>query len=83
MASEQLTNLASDIKATGDDIARDAERVRRIEEEKVSLDADDPRLLELANESEATSAKMAVKAKIETALVQEAAQHASSGAERE
>lgn len=73
MGTKRLTDIAADIKATGDDIATDAERVREIETEKVRLQADDPRLLELANESEAITAKMAVKAKVETALVEEAA----------
>ena len=73
MDNERLTDLAADIKATGDDIATDAERVRQIETAKVSLPADDPRLVDLANESEAIIAKMAVKAKVETALVEEAA----------
>jgi hypothetical protein len=44
--------------------------------EKVSLSPGGPRLVELANESEALAAKMAVTAKIETALVEEAAERA-------
>lgn len=73
MGPKRLTDIAADIKATGDDIATDAERVRQIETAKVRLRADDPRLIELAHESEAITAKMAVKAKVETALVEEAA----------
>ena len=73
MGTKRLTDIAADIKATGDDIATDAERVWQIETAKVSLRADDPRLVELANESEAVIAKMAVKVKAETALVEEAA----------
>ena len=73
MGSKRLTDIAADIKATGDDIAADAERVRQIETEKVSLRADDPRVVGLARESEALTAQMAVKAKVETALVEEAA----------
>lgn len=78
MGADQLTDLANDIKATGDDIATDAERIRQIEEEKVTLSPGDPRLIELANESEALAAKIAVKAKVETALVEEAAKHADA-----
>lgn len=37
MGTKRLTDIASDIKATGDDIATDAERVRQIELEKVDL----------------------------------------------
>jgi len=73
MGTKRLTDFAADIKATGDDIATDAARVRQIETEKVSLRANDSRLVELANESEAITAEMAVKAKAETALVEEAA----------
>lgn len=73
MGADHVADLANDIKATGSDIAVDAERIREIEEEKVTLDVADPRLLELANESEAISAKVAVKAKVETALIEEAA----------
>jgi hypothetical protein len=73
MGAGHLTDIANDVKATGSDIAVDAERIREIEEEKVTLDLSDPRLLELANESESISAKVAVKAKVETALIEEAA----------
>jgi len=73
MGTKRLSDIAADIKATGEDIATDAERVQQIEMAKVSLRADDPRLIELANESESITAEMAVKAKVETALVEEAA----------
>jgi hypothetical protein len=78
MGADELTEFANDIKATGSDIAVDAERIREIEEEKVTLNLTDPRLLELANESEAISAKVAVKAKVETALIEEAAKAADA-----
>jgi hypothetical protein len=77
MGAESLTELQNDIKATGEDIATDAERIRQIEQEKVTLTAGDPRLIELANESEALAAKLAVKAKVETALVEEAAERSA------
>jgi hypothetical protein len=68
--SERVTEIGDDIKATADDIATDARRVHEIETEKSRLSPDDPRLIELANESEALTAEMAVKAKTETALVE-------------
>lgn len=77
MGADEIADLANDIKATGSDIAVDAERIQEIEEEKVTLDLADPRLLELANESEAISAKVAVKAKVETALIEQAADTAN------
>lgn len=64
--------LEADIKATADDIARDAERIRHIEDEKARLDPGDPRIVELARESESIAARLAIKAKVETALVSEA-----------
>jgi hypothetical protein len=76
MAPDELTELEADIKATAEDIATDAERVLQIESEKVRLRPDDPRLVELARESESLTAKMAVKAKAETALVDASAQEA-------
>jgi len=76
MASDELTELEADIKATAADIATDAERVLKIESEKATLRADDPRLAELARESESLTAKMAVKAKAETSLVDASAQEA-------
>jgi hypothetical protein len=72
MGTERLTELESDIKATADDMATDAERIRRIEAEKASLDPSDDRIVELAHESESLAAELAVKAKAETALVTEA-----------
>ena len=80
MGSERVTEIGDDIKATADDIAADARCVHAIETEKSRLTPDDPRLIELANESEALTAEMAVKAKTETALVESAAEESREGA---
>ena len=69
---EPLTEIESDLKATSDDIAADAERIREIELEKTGLAPGDPRLVELARESEAIAGRMLDKTKAETALVDEA-----------
>jgi hypothetical protein len=77
VGSERVTEIGDDIKATADDIATDARRVHAIETEKSGLTPRDPRLIELAHESEALTAEMAVKAKTETALVETAAAEAA------
>ena len=68
----KVNDLDNDIRATADDIATDAERIRAIESEKARLAADDPRLVDLARESEDLAAKLATKTRVETALVNEA-----------
>jgi hypothetical protein len=78
MGTDGQHELEADIKATAEDIAADAERIRSIEAEKARLDPSDPRIIELANESEALAAKVAVKAQVETALVTEAHEDATS-----
>jgi len=67
-----LTELESDIRATADSVAADAERLQAIEETKASLSVGDPRLAELSLEAETLTAKMARKARVESALVREA-----------
>jgi hypothetical protein len=65
----ELSDLASDIKVTAADVAADAARVAEIEKTKAGLPANDPRLPELAKESEELAARMALTTKVETALV--------------
>jgi hypothetical protein len=47
-----VTDAGDDLRATSEDVAADAERLRRIEERKQSLAADDPELIELSAEAE-------------------------------
>ena len=68
----QLSEIASDLKATAEDVAADATRVAEIETKKASLPVTDPRLPALAKESEELAARMAQTTKVETALVREA-----------
>ena len=69
---DQLSEVASDLKATAEDVAADATRVAEIETKKASLAITDPQLPALAKESEELVAKMAQTTKVETALVREA-----------
>ena len=70
--SDGLTKLEQDLRATTEDLAADAARVKEIERRKGDLPADHPLTMELSEESEALTARMAEKAKVETALVEKA-----------
>ena len=47
-----VTDTGDDLRATSEDVAADADRLRRIEERKQSLPTDDPELIELSAEAE-------------------------------
>lgn len=64
--------LQSDIQATADDIAADSEVLREIETEKATLEATDPRLLELSRQAKALARGIAAKTVAEHELVLEA-----------
>jgi hypothetical protein len=65
-------DLQSDIQATAEDIAADSEILHRIETEKATLDAADPRALELASQAETLAHGIAAKTVAERELVVEA-----------
>jgi hypothetical protein len=69
---DELSDLASDIKVTAQDVAADAARIAEIETTKATLPVTDPRLPELAKESESLATKVALTTKVESALVREA-----------
>jgi hypothetical protein len=73
MDSQRRRDARADLKATSEDLAHDARRVASIEELKARLDPMDPRMLPLAEESEAIAAEMATKAEMESHLAREAA----------
>ena len=66
-----MTDAIHDLRATADDLAADAERLREIEERKVTLASDDPALLDLSTEAEALSREMAAKASVQRELAEE------------
>jgi len=68
-----LPDAADDLKATATDLAADAERLKQVEQEKVSLDPSDPRLKELAAEAEAIARELPNKAAAQSELVEELA----------
>ena len=67
-------DLESDIQATAEDIAADADVLQEIESEKAKIDADDPRALELAARAKDLAHDIATKTVVEHELVLEAGQ---------
>jgi hypothetical protein len=61
-------NRRDDLRATEESIRRDAARVEAIEDEKESLDPSDPRVAELADHVERTTAALHDKAVAEREL---------------
>jgi hypothetical protein len=72
-------DIESDIHATAEDIAADSEVLKDIETEKATIDARDPRALELASQAEGLAHGIAAKATAERELVSEANGLGSSG----
>jgi hypothetical protein len=66
-----MDDLEEDIRATAQSIEADADRLAAIEDEKKTLESDDPRLLELSREAEAISKRLVPKTVAERALVDE------------
>jgi hypothetical protein len=67
-----MSDLERDLRATTEDIAADAARLKRIEEEKAGLAADDPRLLVLSEEGEAIARRLVTKTVAEREMANEA-----------
>jgi hypothetical protein len=67
-------DLESDIQATAEDIAADADVLQAIEAEKANIDPSDPRAMELATEAERLARDIASKTVAERELVSEASQ---------
>ena len=67
-------DLESDIQATAEDIAADADVLQAIETEKATIDPTDPRALELAAHADELARGIATKTVVEHELVAEAAQ---------
>jgi hypothetical protein len=65
-------DLQNDIHATAEDIAADSDVLRGIETEKATIDAEDPRALELASQAETLAHEIAMKATAERELVADA-----------
>jgi hypothetical protein len=67
-----MPDLEDDLRATADDIAVDAARLAAIEEEKLGLDSEDPRVVALSAESNRLALKLVPKTEAELDLAIEA-----------
>jgi hypothetical protein len=67
-STEISMNRRDDLRATEESIRRDTDRVEAIEDEKESLDPSDPRVAELADQVERTTAGLHHKAVAEREL---------------
>ena len=56
-----MTDAGDDLRATSEDVAADAERLRQIEERKQALPPDDPELIELSAEAERIARRLVPK----------------------
>lgn len=68
-----MSELEDDLRATAASIARDADRLAAIEEEKEQLGSADPRLLTLSAEAEAIAKELVPKTVAERVLAAESA----------
>ncbi len=69
-----MSDIDDDIKATAGAIVRDAAIITSIEDEKLTLDADDPRVADLSIAAEAVATRLLQESKVERALAEQAAQ---------
>jgi hypothetical protein len=67
-----MSDLEGDFRATSEDIAADAARLKEIEEQKTVLDPGDPRAQELAEESERIARRLVPKTVAEREISDEA-----------
>jgi hypothetical protein len=63
-----MDELEEDLRATAQAIEADADRLAAIEDEKKTLDADDPRLLDLSTEAEMIAKRLVPNTVAERAL---------------
>ena len=71
--------LESDLQATAEDIAADAEDLQAIEAEKTEIDPADPRALDLAAKAERLARDIVTKTVAEREIVVEAAEGQAPG----
>jgi len=71
-----MSEIEDDLRTTAEAIKADATRVQEIEQRKLELDADDPRIPELAEEAVAVAERLLREARVERALAAEQAEEA-------
>src|SRR5262245_52502222 len=68
----RVTDPIEDLRATADDLAADADRLKEIEEKKATLQQGDPALVESSDEAERLAEDMATKARVQSHLAEDA-----------
>lgn len=66
-----MADTEEDLRATSESIEDDAVQLKRLEEQKATLDADDPRLADLSREIERLAHAVAEKTTVERVLSEE------------
>ena len=66
-----MNDAHDDLRSTAEALQEDADQLEALEKEKETLALDDPRLAELSRQVEALIKRMATKATVERALVDE------------
>ena len=74
-----MSEIEDDLRTTAEAIKADATRVQEIEQQKLELDGDDPRIPELAEEAEDVAERLLDEARIERALAAEQADAEGAG----
>ena len=74
-----MPDLQGDLRATAEDIAADAAELKAVEEEKASLDAEDPRVQELSAKGERLARQLVPKTVAERELTEEIADGDAGG----
>jgi hypothetical protein len=67
-----MADVDDDLRATTETIAAEAERLTAVEQEKATLEADDPRMTDLSAEAERLAQRIVPLTAAETDLVAEA-----------
>lgn len=67
-----MADVEDDLRATGETIAADAQRLADVEREKATLEVDDPRMADLSAEVERLAQRIVPLTEAETDLVAEA-----------
>jgi hypothetical protein len=66
-----MSDKQDDLRATAEDLIVDAERLKHVEERKLELDADDPKVERLADEGEQIVEEMLPKAGLQRQIAEE------------
>ncbi len=67
-----MSDIDDDLHAIADEIAHDAAGLQAIEEQKINLAADDPKVIALSMESARLARKVVVNTNIESSIANEA-----------